>query len=87
MQHCDVESDGTLVLGLNFTAAVGSVVVHGEGECVLMFMCTYVIVIVYHHPQISLHHYIFLNCQDTMHVPKDLITNIVCACGNGRMCL
>ena len=34
----DVESDGTLVLGINSPAAVGSVVVHGEGECVLMFM-------------------------------------------------
>ena len=34
----DVESNGTLVLGINSPAAVGSVVVHGEGECVLMFM-------------------------------------------------
>ena len=34
----DVESDGTLMLGINSPAAVGSVVVHGEGECVLMFM-------------------------------------------------
>ena len=34
----DVESDGTLVLGISSPAAVGSVVVHGEGECVLMFM-------------------------------------------------
>ena len=34
----DVESDGTLVLGVNSPAVVGSVVVHGEGECVLMFM-------------------------------------------------
>ena len=34
----DVESDGTLVVGINSPAAVGSVVVHGEGECVLMFM-------------------------------------------------
>ena len=34
----DVESDGTLVLGIHSPAAVGSVVVHGEGECVLMFM-------------------------------------------------
>ena len=34
----DVESDGTLVLGINSPAAVGSVVVRGEGECVLMFM-------------------------------------------------
>ena len=69
MQHCDVESDGTLVLGLNSPAAVGSVVVHGEGEyeCVLIFKC----VIVYHrhHPQISLHHSIILNCQDALHVP------------------
>ena len=34
----DVESDGTLVLGLNSPAAVGSVVVHGEGEYLLIFM-------------------------------------------------
>ena len=82
MQHCDVESDGTLVLGINSPAAVGSVVVHGEGDCVLMFMC----VIVYRPPPADLPPPFHLS-ELSRHIActKGLDDqNIVCACGNGR---